>query len=85
MYKFNVIYFNFQDKILPQPIKRVMDYLQLESHHWSLVYCLSLLPCLLLSIVVSSNIYYQTHISDDKLPKPSNCCFRSNIKKNNDN
>jgi hypothetical protein len=35
--------------------------------------------------VVSSNIYYQKHISDDKTTKTSKLLFGSNIKKYNDN
>ena len=50
---FNLIYSIFQDKSLPQTVKKVMDYLQLESHDWSLVYSLSCLPFHLLSFVVS--------------------------------
>ena len=57
MYEMN-IYFNIQDKArptLPQPVKTVMYYLQQESHHWSLVYCVSFLPFPLLYVAVSCN------------------------------
>jgi hypothetical protein len=52
---FNLIYYIFQDKSLPQGDKTVlvMAYLQLESQDWSLVYSLSCLPFHLLSFVVS--------------------------------
>jgi hypothetical protein len=50
---FNLIYSIFQDKSLPQAVNTVMDYLQLESRDWSLVYSLSCLPFHLLFFVVS--------------------------------
>jgi hypothetical protein len=65
---FNLIYSIFQDKSLPQGDKTVivMDYLQLESHDWSLVYSLSCLPFHLLSFVVSCvfNIQQGMYIYD---------------------
>ena len=50
---FDMIYYIFQDKSLPQVVQTVMNYLQLESQDWSLVYSLSCLPFHLLSFVVS--------------------------------
>jgi hypothetical protein len=75
---FNLIYSIFQDKSLPQAVKTVMDYLQLESQDWSLVYFLSCLPFHLLSFVVSCVFLYSkacTFTIITKVAKTSNCIF----------
>ena len=59
MYEMNID-FNFQDRARPplsQAVKTAMDYLQKESHHWSLVYCVLGLPFPLLCSVVSCNYF----------------------------
>jgi hypothetical protein len=68
MYEMN-INFKFQEKVRPtlsQPVKRVMDYLQLESHHWSLGCCVLSLPFLLLYSVVSCNYFLHDEIFNTK-------------------
>jgi hypothetical protein len=75
---FNLIYSICQDKSLPQAVKTVMDYLQLESQDWSLVYSLSCLPFHLLFFVVSCvfNIQQGMYIYViTKVVKTSNCIF----------
>jgi len=68
MYEMN-IYFNFQERArltLSKPVKTVMGYLQLESHHWSLGYCVLFLPFPLLYSVVSCNYFLHDNIFDTK-------------------